>query len=745
MKRLQIFSMFIIVGLTSFGQNITDVADKLKKADAALSSYDIDKAIKMYSEIIKTNPENVEAKEKLASVYAAPGPSQDITNATKLYGEAFNSGVMSANSLLKYANLLGSQNDYEKARSVYNFYSNRGYSNNSLIKSIAPGYFSKIAEPSLGVQIKNLDDINTANSDFSPSYYRDGITFISTRKNRTKTGFSSQDEIVKSFTDIFKAKNKDKNANTFESSEMLLKSADQKYMQGPMTFTDDYGVLYITRSTSKDGKSYTTDDKKTVLMEICKVNYSKGDVENWDDVIPVVLNRGSGYQNYSYAHPAFVTGKGDEMIFASNMPGGFGGTDLWYTKLVGTEWATPTNLGSEINTSGDEMFPFVAKDGSLFFASNGLPGLGGLDIYKSSKIDDMRYGQPDNLGAPFNSKFDDFGYITNETGRDGYFTSNRMGGKGLDDIYAWKTNETQLCIKVVELLSKNPIKNASVKIPCLGSKTYTTDGAGMVCVTVTALKNCDIKASADGYVNNTLNVKNLQSNKIVEIPLDKDAEERCKFIIVVLDKETNQPISNANISIRQTSNNEEIDGTTKVDGTIRVRGIAMNEFYEINATKVMPDGSRYIGIPESAICKGLRNGDSIVKTIYLRKAMEGTTFQIDNIYYDLNKWNIRPDAAVELDKIVSLLKQYPTMEIEMGSHTDCRATVKYNEDLSSKRAASCVEYMIGKGVAPSRLSSRGYGESQLKNGCACEGKVKSTCSEAQHQQNRRTEFKIMKF
>lgn len=744
MKKLQTLLILALLAYNTNAQGI-DVVELLKRGEVALSSYELDRAIRIYKDVLEMNPENVEAKEKLGQIYSTPGPQQDLNNADKFYGEAFATGTMSPGAMLKYANLLQSQNNFDKSRSVYNFYANRGYSSNSLIRSIGPGYFSKMAEPNTGFVVKNMEDLNTANSDFSPCFYRNGITYISTRKNRTKTGYRSEDEIVNTFTDIFKAAYKEKNkGGAFNPSELFLKT-QEKYMQGPMTFSDDYGVAYITRSTVKGGKSFAKDDKRTVLMEICKVNYSNGDIENWDDIVSVVLNRGEGYQNYSYAHPAFVTGRGDELIFASNMPGGLGGNDLWYSKLVGSEWATPVNLGPEINTSGDELFPFVANDGVLYFASNGLPGLGGLDIYKATDVGGGKYGQVENLGTPFNSKYDDFGYIVNESGREGYLSSNRPGGKGLDDIYSWATDETQLCVKVVELVSRNPIKNAAVRIPCLGSKLYYTDSAGLTCFKVSALKNCEAKASADGYKNNTIMIKNLQANKIVEIPLDKDLEDRCKLVVIVLDKETNQPIPGATVNIRQTSSNEEIDGKTRADGSVRVKGITMNEYYEINATKTDPDGSRYIGIPESAICKGLRKNDSVIKTIYLRKATTGTTFEIENILYDLDKWNIRPDAAVELDKLASLLVQYPGMEIEMGSHTDCRATVKYNETLSSKRAASCVEYLIGKGIDPSRLSSKGYGESQLKNGCACEGRIKSKCSEAEHQANRRTEFKIIKF
>ena len=745
MKKLQILLLSLLLAGTLLAKGL-EVKEMLKSGAVALSNYELEKAVRIYKDVLGRDPENTEAKEKLGLIYATPGPKQDLHNAMKYYGEAFTSGFMSPESMLKYANLLQSQSYYDKSRSVYNFYSNRGFSSNTLIRSIYAGYFAKLNEQNSTVSIKNVEDLNSPNSDFSPSYYRNGISFISTKKNRTSTGYRSDDEIVKNFTDIFKANLTDKLKGSFDASQLLLKASNQKFMQGPMTFTDDYGVMYITRSTSKDGKSFTKEDRRTVLMEICKVNYSKGEVENWDDITPIVLNRGEGYQNYSYAHPAFITGIGDEMIFVSNMPGGFGGNDLWYSRIIGSEWATPVNLGPEINTSGDELFPYVAKDGSLFFASNGLPGIGGLDIYKASKIEDIKYGKLENLGSPFNSVYDDFGFIVDETGREGYFSSNRIGGKGLDDIYSWRTVENQLCVRVIDLVSKTPIKSAAVKIPCLDSKTYYTDAEGLTCLETIELKNCEVKPSANRFKNNPTTIKNLQSNKIIEIQGVRYTEDSCKLVVIVLDKETNKPIPNANVNIRQTSSNEDIDGITRADGSIKVKGVSMNEFYEIKASKTMSDGSRYIGVPETAIPKGLRNGESLVKIIYLKRVREnGPGFELENILYDLDKWSIRPDAATELDKIVSLLRQYPTMEIELMSHTDCRGPVKYNDDLSSKRSASCVEYIVSKGIASSRLSSRGYGESQLKNDCACEGDLKLTCPEADHQKNRRTEFKIIKF
>lgn len=591
--------------------------------------------------------------------------------------------------------------------------------------------------------VKNLESVNGMYSDFSPMFYRDGIVFVSTRNNRSKTGFSGEGQIKENFSDLFRTKLVNAATQSFGESTELLKGTNLKYMQGPVTFSEGNGVMYGTRSIVKNNTSplQSTEDKKTVLLEIFKVNY-KGDGSDWSEISPVILNRAADYQNYSYAHPAFTNARGDEMIFVSNMPGGFGGSDLYYTRLVGTEWSTPLNLGPGINTSGQEMFPYVAKDGTLYFSSNGLKGSGGLDIFKATGASG-KYSDVKNMGEPLNSASDDFGLILKEGNGEGYFTSNRPGGKGEDDIYYWKAGGCLAKIKVYAAATGEVIPNANINAPC-NNKSYTTDAEGFVTVNCADIKNCDLTASSEGYNNKKVAVKELTANKIISIPLDKDYGGKCKFTVIVLDKDTKEPISDASVSIRQISTNDEVTGKSKMDGSMKVSGIEVNESYEASATKVNDDGSRYIGNSEKMVCTGKETGP-IVKYIYLSKAKVGSKFKIENIYYDLDKWAIKPRAALELDNIVSILKQYPTMEIEMGSHTDCRATIKYNETLSGKRAASSVDYLISRGISSSRLTSKGYGESELTNGCACEGTKKSTCSEDEHQANRRTEFKITKF
>lgn len=740
MKKSLYFILSLLVALSASAQNIDQ---ELLKADQALNNFDFAKATKIYSSLSDVYPDNALIKERLATMYLTPG-SYNVDMAMRYMEDAFKTGKMSPEMHVKYASLLESQNNYEKAIQVYSNLNRISFNKNSLMQLVNKDYYDNISKVNEGIIVKNLLDLNSSNSDFSPMYYREGLVFVSTRKNRSNTGFTNTNQVMENYSDLFFSKLMDPKIQTFEEPKVLLGNKDLKYMQGPVSFTDGYGVMYGTRSFLKDNNDNkalaSSQDKRTVLLEVYKSNY-KADINDWTDNSSIVLNKNNDYQNFSYAHPAFANGVGTELIFASNMPGGYGGTDLYYTQLIGNEWTTPVNLGPDVNTQGQEMFPYVAKDGTLYYSSNGLPGLGGLDIFKATGAQG-KYKDVTNMGAPFNSVGDDFGYIVKEGNGEGYLTSNRTGGKGDDDIYYWRLNECKSVIKVYASATNEPIANAVVKVPCT-NKTFNTDERGLVSVNCSDIKSCDIVASSDGYINKKMAVKDISTNRIINIPLDKDYSDKCKFVVMVMDKDSKEPISDATVSVRQVSSNDEVSGKSKSDGSLKVGGVEANEKYEISATKINEDGSRYIGNGSEASCNG-KETEPVVKYIYLSRVSVGSKIKIDNIYYDVNKWDIKPQAARELDNIVSIMRQNPTMEIEMGSHTDCRATMKYNENLSSKRAESAAEYIISRGIPRSRITSKGYGESELVNGCACEGNKKSNCTDAEHQANRRTEFKIIK-
>jgi outer membrane protein OmpA-like peptidoglycan-associated protein/tetratricopeptide (TPR) repeat protein len=730
-----------IVACIALSANAQKLEQNLKKADEAYKNFEFQKAIRLYNNVAEDFPDNAIVKEKLANLYLTPGPHNNTDLAMRYLQDAFKTGQMSPAMQGKYAALLQSQSNFNKAAEVYANINSTSLTKNALISSADLSYYDKISKPIDGAFVKNLVDINSENSDFSPMFYKDGIVFVSTRKNRANTGFTNSNQIIEHYSDLFHAKFTDPRIQSFSEPTLFVKNVDLKYMQGPVTFSDAYAVMYGTRSAvdKTDKALQSTDDNKTVLLEVFKSNY-KNDLNDWSENSQIVLNRGMGYQNFSYAHPAFASPLGDEMIFASNMPGGFGGTDLYYSRLINNEWSTPVNLGPEINTAGQEMFPYVAKDKTLYFASSGLPGLGGLDIFKA-KGTGSSYSSVQNIGAPFNSSSDDFGFIIKEGNGDGYLTSNRPGGLGDDDIYYWKGGECKVTIRVYAASTNENLPGADVKVP-IKNKAYKTDSKGLVVTNCEDVRSSEIIASNEGYVSKKVAVKEIASNKIINIPLDKDYGDKCRFMIVVLDKETKEPIADANVTVKQISTSDEVTGKSKADGTLKVSGIDMNESYEVFANKLNEDGSKYIGNPEKIACTPKE--PETVKYLYLTRVVAGTKIRLENIYYDLNKWAIKPRAAIELDNLVHILKQNPSMEIEMGSHTDCRAPRAYNETLSGKRAASSVEYIISRGINPSRLTSKGYGESELTNDCPCEGTKKSTCTEEQHQANRRTEFKIIK-
>ena len=338
------------------------------------------------------------------------------------------------------------------------------------------------------------------------------------------------------------------------------------------------------------------------------------------------------------------------------MPGGQGNADLYYVEWNNGTWSSPVNLGPEINTSGDERTPFLDKDGILYFASSGHAGLGGLDIFKA-KISNTSYQTPENLGSPVNSNRDDFG-LSMVPGSDSkaVFSSDRKGGKGLDDIYY-----------------------------------------------------------ADLIVKKDLILKGK-----------------------VLDKETSTELEDAIVSLYNQQNELINTYVTEADGSFRIKvNFDQTVYLEGKKTSYLSGKTDDINIPASDNF----SDSSIVRNIYLDKITVGKTYRLDNIYYDFDKWEIREDAKEELGNLIRILKENPTMKIELYSHTDSRGSDPYNLKLSDKRAKSAIAYLVESGIDINRLEGIGFGEEKLLNECA----NGMECTEEQHQENRRTEFKIIAY
>jgi outer membrane protein OmpA-like peptidoglycan-associated protein len=334
------------------------------------------------------------------------------------------------------------------------------------------------------------------------------------------------------------------------------------------------------------------------------------------------------------------------MIFVSDMPGGYGGTDLYITFFVNNQWTQPENLGSQVNSAGDEQFPFIHENGEVYFSSNGHNTMGGLDVFVTQN-NGLRWSKPVNLNYPINSSKDDFGFVLKPGGREGYLSSARFS---TDKIYTFKKFDPTF----------NLFGFAHIK----GEKT---------------------------------------------------------------------PVENVRVEI-ESSKGQAIQLISKSDGTFHM-DLTPNESYHLNCKKV-----GCFGETSELSTKGLIYSQDFYVDFEVEEIVIDKPIVLKNIYYDFDKWFIRADAAIELDKLVKLLKDNPEIDIEMGSHTDVRGTDEYNQVLSENRAKSAVEYLIEQGIEKNRLTFKGYGEKVLVNKC----KNNIYCSEEEHQENRRTEFKVTK-
>lgn len=372
------------------------------------------------------------------------------------------------------------------------------------------------------------------------------------------------------------------------------------------------------------------------------------------------------------------------LYFSSNRRGGKGGLDLYRVPIDNSgRFGRPINLGAAINTPGDEIFPFVSGNGKLYFSSNGHPSIGGLDLFVASRNENEIVVE--HLGVPMNSIGDDFAISLSDSTQ-GYLSSNRPGGKGDDDIYYFKSSGAE-------------------------DRWWSSDPAPMVDTTVQAK-----------IVNYNLQVKVIDAAgkalEGVKVSIRKNGQSL----------EAEKSNSKGLLEMISLEENDELAFKLEKEDYLTARSSFSMEGKEI---------------PKSLLKKEVTDTTYVVQIQMDRPEIGkeiSKLFEVNSIYYDLDKADIRPDAAEELDKIVQFLSDNPQMNLELGAHTDARASGAYNLKLSQRRAESAVKYIIQRGISNDRIQPKGYGETQLINECA-DG---VDCPEDMHQQNRRTEFKIIK-
>ncbi len=495
--------------------------------------------------------------------------------------------------------------------------------------------------------VTNFRKANSSANDFSPALFKGGLMFASDRDEATSkktyewTGNRHSDLFVLKRIRVGRGK---KATYKWGDVTRLPEPINTPFNEGTVTFGPKDAFMLYTQCNGPDGRATN-----------CRIMIARVRGGRWSDPKVLPLCKDS---TVNYGHPS-LSADGRKLFFVSDMPGGYGGKDIWvsfYSRKAKT-WGDPVNLGPVINTPNDEMFPFIYNDTILYFASNGHNSIGGLDIFMSHG-EGTRWSKPKNLMPPVNTTSDDFGLIFDESGEKGFFTSNRPNGKGQDDIYEFY----------------------------LKPLVFTLDGH-------------------------------------------------------VYDAETKEPIDSATVVLTI------YPDTTRKE--IQLSDSAGYYFYKLRPETKYTVEARKTGYYSSNLevvsTIGLEKSQHFVRDLYL-KMIKLTAITIEGIYYGLDSFNLRPESIPVLDSLVDVMKRNPYLVIEIGSHTDCRASYEYNLELSQKRAQSVVDYLVAKGIDPERLVAKGYGETQLVNNCACEnGRGPGLkCSEEEHQANRRTTFRVLR-
>ena len=417
------------------------------------------------------------------------------------------------------------------------------------------------------------------------------------------------------------------------------------------------------------------------------ISFRKGN--SWSEPVPLPFVK----EKVNYGHPAFAA-NGSTLFFSSDAPEGQGGDDIYFSQPDGNGgWSEPVNLGSLINTMGDEQYPTVYND-TLYYSSNHLPGLGGLDIFKTYLDNSGRWVAPINLRAPLNSGADDFGLVVDtfanaapDVSLQGFFTTSRDGAGRNDDIYSFK------------IMMTSPV-----------------------------VADADTSKEEKGKEEPAINHQIFLALRVMEPEYEIKDDPNSKVI-------RQKPLPNGPVILTRGPLDQRF--VTDNLGQILLK-LDWDKNYSVTA--------RYRDHLASTIqvsTVGLEKNDgnpitTINETIVLNPIFKNKEIVLENIFYDYDQWFIREDAKPSLNSLSNIMKTNPSIRIQLSSHTDCRGTDEYNLDLSQKRAQAAIDYLMSVGIPASRLTAQGFGESNPSVICDCD-----TCTEEQHQKNRRTTFKII--
>ena len=573
------------------------------------------------------------------------------------------------------------------------------------LKGQLPEFFNNI-----DFRVTPLTAINTVESDISPLFVENQLFFSSVRDEFL--GDAKRQELNTLFYDVYWVE-VDERGNPV-TQRGLVPGFGQMFHEGPAAWCKTTGELFVTLNNKPEDTRLSA--KRKINLRLAIMKHINGE---W------VVTRDFPHNNpeFNLAHPALSI-TGDTLVFSSDMEGGFGNSDLYMSIREEGQWSKPVNLGEKVNTFGNEMFPTFGPGGMLIFSSDGLePNYGQLDIYYTKIANESL---PLNLGGNINSSSDDFGLAIHSSGKFGYFSSNRYAWRK-DDIYLveFLPQVENIRGKVIARHNEEAVQDALVYLEdCEGTQISSVLSGyfGNFEFTVPKGKCYQVYADKEGFASEKIP---FSGSGFIELSL----RQVVNYQVVVKDFEIEDAVVGAEMLCNGSSWNSDSEGIIKI------------EFDSVFNCPVRIGKSGYFDNTFDLNPERFVPGSEITDTIWLFRKEAGKIFSMKSVDYYIDMWRIMPKSEPELNQLVNLMNDNPTLKIEISAHTDSRLEDQYNMWMSQKRADSVSEYLVQKGVEQERIVAKGYGETRLINHCA-NGVI---CSEEQHLVNRRTEFIILEF
>jgi len=672
MKKSAIAPVLFVVALLSFCPFVTAQQSKVEKADQLMEALRYQEAIGVYQKLYQKDNASLPAVLGLATAYRKSGKLEE---AASWYGKALSLPTVDPAVYFTYGQVLLQVRNCASAQSAFNHFLRLKPDDErkSMLADVCAYQNQLLVESTQRIHL-SLPGFNGPASELAPAFYQKGIVFAALRpaEGRKPADY-----------DLFYTKVilSDQPAGvdlSYEPPQAFSDLLNNPFNEAIVAFSPDFSTIYFTHNQERPVS------EKYPLRRLEILATHRDATGAWSAPEGLPFNS----PGFSTAHPA-LSADGNRLFFTSDRPGGFGGKDLYYSERIGLNWSDPVNLGPQINTEGDELYPFVHPNGDLYFASNGQLGLGGLDIFRSEDLGGGAWSLPENMGAPINSVSDDFGFILEQAGNYGFLTSNRIGGAWEDDIYAFqyrypvvqeqyaaKGSQADLHGTVYDKLTGLPIPFAQVKLvstDCADTVRLAADESGYFVHQWEAACCYELSATKENYFNT---------------PYEQ---------LFCFSKQEQYP-----------------------DLAIYLAPYRLEANQKMTQVEKHGEDHFQVGTPTAP-----EHNDRAIPYLL-------------NVYYDLDRASVRAEAIPELSRLYWLMVFNPELQLEISSYTDSRGSAEYNRHLSQRRADAIVNWLVKKGVSRSRLIAKGYGEERLVN--SCQDGV--TCTENEHQNNRRTEFRV---